>query len=99
MANHWFNFKAGVPWHTNTCMDASVFQHPVNTILGWTPWHFLIDWLHVVDLGTASHACGNIIFDIVYHKLRKMTRANAANKLAEELGAMPVEQVALKIKH
>eukprot|EP00974_Lingulodinium_polyedra_P035825 3438695-Lingulodinium_polyedra.AAC.1 len=83
--NNWFDFQEGVPWHRNSCRDSSVFDHPVNSIIGWTPWHFTLDWLHVLDLGCASHACGNILYTIVYQKLAQKTRADAMNQVAEQL--------------
>jgi hypothetical protein len=86
---HWFNWKG--PW-IKSRSDRHQAVHPVNKIIGWTQYHFMLDWLHVVDLGIASHACGNILFQVVFHKLKKSTRAAATCRVAEFLASHKVEQ-------
>ena len=82
-ACHWFDFTAEAPWKTT---EPHVLKnHPLWSIYGWTPWHFYVDWLHSVDLGAASHAMGNVIFDIAFGSLSYMSRAKAVQEIAQEL--------------
>jgi len=60
-------------------------SHPIWSIIGWTPWHFFVDWLHTADLGVASHAMGNVIFDIVFNTLAHLPRARAVQEIAAQL--------------
>ena len=66
-------------------------DHPINRIAGWTPWHYIVDWLHTVDLGVASHACANILFNIIYDKLSHMPRATAMEMVLSRLLVYPSE--------
>ena len=52
----------------------------------------MFDWLHIVDYGVASHACGNIIFEIVFLKLTRKTRGAAINEISERLQELGSDQ-------
>ena len=77
-------------WHTTP--GTAAMTHPVTNIIGWTVWHLALDWMHIVDLGIASHACANIMFDLVFNKLKRMTRAAAVSHIADMLSSMDIEQ-------
>eukprot|EP00974_Lingulodinium_polyedra_P122812 11184297-Lingulodinium_polyedra.AAC.1 len=62
-----------------------VLHHPINDIVGWTAWHYMVDWLHTVDLGIASHACANVLFNIIYDKMAHMSRATACARVVSRL--------------
>lgn len=87
MKNHWFNFDDAAPWMKGGPREAA--DHPINTIVGMTSGHYLVDWLHTVDLGIASHALANVLFNIVYDKLNHMSRAKAMELVVDKLLAYP----------
>lgn len=97
--NHWFNWEG--LWVGSASRHEP--KHPINAIRGWTPWHFVMDWLHCVDLGVASHAVGNILFEVVFQKLKSCTRAVATSRIALFLAEHPAEQGSdfdsLELKH
>jgi len=96
----WFNWNG--PW-VGSLSERHEPQHPISKIIGWTPYHFMADWLHVVDLGVASHACANILWDIVFNKMKQSTRQEAVNSVSEFLMSAGVEQGSeldgLELKH
>jgi hypothetical protein len=81
LANNWFDFRPEAAWWSSQPTIPSS-DHVINTIIGWSPWHYHFDWLHCVDLGTTSHALGNLFFEIVYVSLKNKSRATACQQLA-----------------
>ena len=53
---NWFDFRRRAPWRSTLPRDPAS-AHPINGVIGWSPWHFAIDWLHIVDLGIAAIPC------------------------------------------
>ena len=62
--HHIFNFAEGASWQTSLPPDID-YNHPIFTVRGFTLWSIAFDWLHVADLGVASHALANVVWDIV----------------------------------
>ena len=78
---NWFDFRPTASWRSSPAMAKSS-DHPINDISGFTGWHFCLDWMHTIDLGVAAHACGNIIFSVVYDVLGHKTRSSATQEVA-----------------
>ena len=81
---NWFDFRTSAPWKLSPPLNPAS-KHIINSIIGWTPFHFHLDWMHTVDLGCASHACANIIFEIVYVNLKHLPRAQGCQEVAAVL--------------
>ena len=79
--NNWFDFRPTALWRKSQAADPSS-DHIINQLIGWTPFHFSLDWLHVVDLGVAAHALGNAIYDVCFKKLKHMQKNAAVNEIA-----------------
>ena len=79
--NNWFNFGAEAAWKKTPAMSCPS-KHPITKIIGWTAWHFHLDWMHSVDLGCAGHAIGNLLFEIVYVSLKHKSRTEACQEIA-----------------
>ena len=61
----------------------------MNDLIGFGPRHFAFDWMHVVDLGTASHAVGNVFYDAVYVKQAGTPRPRALARVLDILREHP----------
>ena len=84
VSNNWFNFKDTAKWWAST-PKSPASDHIINKIVGWTPFHFHLDWLHCVDLGTTSHCLANLFFHVVYTELKHKSRGVACQELAAVL--------------
>lgn len=42
----------------------------------WSSQSYLLDWLHVVDLGVAAHMLGNMFYALDFYQLPKSRREN-----------------------
>eukprot|EP00969_Alexandrium_andersonii_P332416 14689687-Alexandrium_andersonii.AAC.1 len=88
--NRWLDFRPRTSWHTASSVATN--SHPLTNVVGWSVWHFTLDWMHIVDLGIASYGCANILFDIVFNKLSHLPRAAAVNTVAELLSTEELSQ-------
>jgi hypothetical protein len=84
----WFNFSEAAPWRSDLPRNPAS-HHTVNKIIAFSPDHYLFDWLHVVDLGVASEACGSILYDIIYNKLSHETKPKALSRVLSEIQNHP----------
>ena len=84
-AENWFDFRPTSSWKQKPA-TTPLPAHPLCKVIGWSRRSYLLDWLHINDLGVASHACANVLFYLVYCKLKHMPRATAVALLlgAEE---------------
>ena len=80
--HNWFDFKPGSTWRASL-PGARPSYHPIYDVKGFTTWHFAIDWLHIMDLGTASHAIGNVLYDIVFVRLSHLGRQRAMHDVTQ----------------
>jgi hypothetical protein len=83
---NWFNFAETAAWRRDLPKSPSSL-HVINKLCGFTPHHFLLDWLHIIDLGVSSHAMGSILYDLVYHRLSDETKPRALMMVLTELQA------------
>lgn len=51
-------------------------QRPPTTVIVWSSQSYLLDWLHVVDLGVAAQRLGNMFYGLAFYQLPKSRREN-----------------------
>jgi hypothetical protein len=88
--NNWFNFQPGAEWKKTPPRDPYT-KHVISKIIGFTVWHFYIDWLHTVDFGVASHAVANVLWDTVFVKLKDERRALAVQQVGADIMSFATE--------
>lgn len=71
------DFRPTAPWK-NTQPTLPGSEHLIMGLI--TVWFFMIDMLHVFELGITAHAVGNLLFEIVYEQLPG-PRLTAFNRL------------------
>jgi len=76
-------------WRTTLCSPASLKANPLTehwllTVRGVTHHSFVYDPMHVIEIGAASHAIANVLYDVFYKEL-KGTNAQKVHKLNEIL--------------
>jgi hypothetical protein len=102
LGRNWFDFSRRSPWLSDPPRDPPS-AHAINGITGWTPHHFLLDWLHIVDLGVAAHACGNILYYLVFELLADLPKTTALAMIFDKMQECPSphgsEIQRLEVKH
>lgn len=81
---NWYDFRAAADWK-ETGPSQTELSHPLFQIPGVSLHTVSLDWLHVVDLGAASLAVANVLFDIV---VKNNTPAERAARLGEVTAAI-----------
>lgn len=76
----WNDFRRSASWRA-TLPRLPATLHKIMQAPGMTVWHFALDMLHVCEYGGASHAVANVLFNIVYFKLKNMKRDAAVSQV------------------
>ena len=89
--NPWNDFRARASWQDRTVQDVQGnprSRHPIWSIPGVHELCTMLDVLHVVDQGVASHVIGNVLHTIIYDEL--CTRQRGAHRVTakEALGTL-----------
>ena len=77
---NWFDFRKFSPWKPEDesvgALPLKEIKHPLTKVIGWSSKSYLLDWLHVVDLGVAAHMLGNVFYDLAFYQLPRTRREN-----------------------
>ncbi len=83
-SRNWFNFAASAPWRSDRPRFPAS-SHEINDVEGMNGYGFLLDWLHIMDLGISSHCCGNVIYDAVFRKMAGVPRERAVARVLNKI--------------